>query len=184
MTLAEIFPARGYPTLVNQHHLGRTLLDLQRFVDVEFPRDDLLERRDLGEWPDEPHFALLHFAQAASVTIGGDHLVLHLESGQHSPRELRQHARHAIELYDLRTDPSCTVDRSATDPGRARELRAMLIDWLKQQPEPRWSGVETADPENVTELRRLGYVSGEPSQGQAALWEDDGGAWCQRYEGR
>jgi hypothetical protein len=75
-----------------------------------------------------PRFALAAHGRLASMTHDGWHAILWLGLDE---------KRHTLELYDLRLDPTCSMDRAADERARAREMRRALIDWLAGAAAPR-----------------------------------------------
>ena len=155
---------------VSHLDLGRTLLDLAGLEAADFPGRSLL-----GALPsDTPRFALSSHGSSASITVNGLHLILHLRQGH------QRYAHHQIELFDLSTDPACAHDLVDSMAGRARALRAQLIDWLGSTSGDSLAGDALDDPALLATLAQLGYTGGDgPSQRD--LWQPDDCAWCQRY---
>jgi arylsulfatase len=62
----------------------------------------------------------------------------------------------AFELYDLKEDPAEIDNLAPRQPGKVRELRARLEEFLKAHP-PGRAEVLTPDESTLRKLQRLGY---------------------------
>ena len=91
-------------------------------------------------------------------------------------------ARHQVELYDLRVDPACAVDRALEEVGRARELRRLLTGWLAEAG-PGLGSSGSHDAETLEALAALGY-STEVSSADDPFWGEAERTcsceWCER----
>ncbi len=151
------------PRIVRQIDLARTLLEAAGLDGGAFPGENLLEETEA-----EPYFALASESQAASITLGRWHLILILR-GVERTRDAPAFGvfeRHAVELYDLDTDPGCNRERSADERDLAGRLRARLVEWLVQSGDPLLSidvgGAAEAPDEEL--LAQLGYASAASSE--------------------
>jgi arylsulfatase A-like enzyme len=165
---------------VQQIDLSRTLLDLAGAEDVPFRGRSLVDRTGSPATDEAPgpRFALSNGGLGASVTAGGRHFVLHLQSHQEAA-ELDLFPQHAFELYDLERDPACLNDLAGSEPEVARSLHKTLVDWLQSPEDLGWAGSTSHDPELATALAELGYAdAGEPPG--PALWVADDCEWCRR----
>jgi arylsulfatase A-like enzyme len=159
--------------------LGRTLLDLAGIEAPGFPGRDL---REAQQGAPGPRYALARDGHSASIQAGGWHLILHL--ADHHPAALVEpRERHRVELYDLRRDPRAEHDRIDAEPGRARELRRALIEWLAAAPAEGLAAPSAASLEQRARLAGLGYAEGAEAVGAAGDWFDErcGCAWCLRF---
>lgn len=165
-------------TPVQNHDLGRTLLDLAGLAEVEFPGRNLAQFEQLE--PDRARFALSGARTAASITRGGWHLILQLETRDEP--ELRTHReRHQFELFDLRQDPGALKDRSADEFERAKALRRELLEWLAGWKGERFVAFRRTDAEALANLAKLGYASNAPGDGSDSAPLIDprcACAWC------
>jgi arylsulfatase A-like enzyme len=159
--------------------LGATLLRLAGLEDAGLPGRDLLTELD-ARGPSEPRFSLEAGPLSAAVTHQGMHLVLSLQA-RGGPGKGPPHARHAVELYDLATDPGAEHDVSADRPDVAAALRGRLIDWLGAARGEGWAASSAVDADMADALAELGYVAG--TGGGGALFEPDGCEACAPYEG-
>ncbi len=125
--------------------LGKTLLLLAGSEASTFPGDDLL-RGSAGLIEQDPvertTYAIAHDGQAASITRGNLHLILHLP--QASGHELNASpGPHRVELHDLQARPGSEQDLQAEELQLTRQLRNELIAWLRTAPRV------SADPESI-----------------------------------
>ena len=163
--------------------LGRTLLDLAGFEDVEFPGHSLLPALD-GSRPVEARFALSANGNSAAVETGGYLLIMHLR--RHDHHMLTPRDQHQIELFEVATDPRCQRDLMELEPtqtaGRAAALRNLLITWLGDASETSWARRGSEDAEALAQLAALGYAMDAPSS-SSREWFDEGCDcnWCSRF---
>jgi arylsulfatase A-like enzyme len=63
-------------------------------------------------------------------------------------------------LYNLRADPTESIDRAAQEPGIVQQLREVMVRWRSKLPLVPTDIKETPidDPEMIAKLRSLGYV--------------------------
>ena len=164
------FPGSGagerITTPVHQLDLGRTLLDLAGLAGEDFPGRNLLEESASSEdGRERPRFAIGANRRCASITHEGWLLVLWLEQGRMHARSYR---RHAVELYDLGTDPDCERDLVGAEPERARRLRTELVRWLADRRDLGLAGERLEDSETLADLEALGYTAATGSREAAA----------------
>jgi len=163
-------------SLVRQMDVARTLVELAGLARPDFPGNNLLRHLEEGAG-EEPNFALHANWLSASITHAGYHLIMqfHEEDGERSdrPREL-----HALELYDLRADPACTIDLVESEQERVRALRSALITWLADQRDLGWLRDRELTAEQEQELQGLGYT--DAGGGLRERFEDDCD-WCLRF---
>ena len=76
---------------------------------------------------------------SASVTLGGWHLMLHLN--RHKGPLVRTREALETELYDLSSDPDCLKDLDTTETEKAVELAGHLLAWLRTQGSPSLAGL-------------------------------------------
>lgn len=165
---------------VNQLDLGRTLLDAAGLTHVDFPGKNLLRWVEEPEAATPPRFAIGSHGHAASVSHEGWYLVLNLRSHSSPRRE-----QHQVELYRPEDDPECANDLVEAEFEKARELRALLIEWLQDAPADqlaRRSGV--SDPEVIAQLAALGYAGEDgASEGEALFVSNPKrNAWDRRFD--
>jgi len=169
--------------------LARTLLDLAGAEVVPFAGRDL--RRALDEprgevGPEaidaEPRFVLGAHRAEASIALGDHLLILHIQELVESGPRMEARPRHSVELYDLRRDPACRVDRVRKELELARDLRRLLTSWLDSPKRLGWDAVTSQDPGLIADLAKLGYAAAEDAgdAGAQPLWEDDDCGWCRR----
>jgi arylsulfatase A-like enzyme len=148
--------------------VGRTLLDLVGLATADYPGSNLLAaHRDPG-----PVHAVACFGFSAAV-VDGDHLlILHLRDHLLHDREASgARQRHAVELYDVRADPECAQELSASRPEVAAELRAGLVHWLRSSRAQSWRAIPAGSVEILANLAALGYAQGlDPSDPDGALF--------------
>ena len=158
-------------TVIN-HHLGRTLLDLAGLDEVEFGGESLLASLDPGFPEDQPRFVLSANATSASLTRGNWHLVLHLRRHWRDiMKALDPAPRHLTELFNLAADPNCLRDVAAQEPERTREMRELLISWLRDADDRGWSAGASQDADLLREIAQLGYATSIRSETE--LWPDE-----------
>lgn len=177
---------RGLRVEHNVQHLGiaRTLLDLAGLTTLEFPGDNLLGQIETPSGKAEPIFAISNDGQCVSITRGGDHLILHLTASPVSEDGV-QRERHRVELYDLHSDPECGRDLVGAEQAKARQLRRILVRWLKAARDTGWSDAEGGEglgSDQVAMLQDLGYAGGGPDEGGLGVDPDCDCAWCARMK--
>ncbi len=157
--------------------LGRTLLELAGLSASDFPGRDLL-----ASGGGRPRFGLAGGRQSVSVNAQGWHLILHLVAHQ---RESGRGARelHQVELFDLAADPGCERDLVDSQPGRAGELRTLLVRWLGRAQDLGWASRGDLDPEMARALAELGYADQiEDDWSERVLFDADCACpWCERF---
>lgn len=138
--------------------VGRTLLNLAGLSHVDFPGRSLVDEHENAA---EPRFMLASGGVNAALEHDGWLAVLHLEKELvwiaddcHEPSVV-----HGLELYHLVTDPRCLDDRAATEPERARRMRAALVNWLSSAEGTGLAGEATRDEHTLAGLRALGYAT-------------------------
>lgn len=165
---------------VRLQDLGRTLLDLADLGAQPFPGTNMLN--DPGH-ATEPRFALATAGLSASVQVADAFLLLHLKRHAHrlgSPVV----TPHAVELYDLASDPTCTRELSAERHADAARLRRLLVQWLVDVQDLGWaSEAGVQDKAALAALAELGYAApDETPTGEAWIDADCGCSECQRFE--
>lgn len=159
--------------------LGATLLDLAGVTDAPLPGASLLAQLDT-RGPEAPRFALEANGLAAAVTHGGLHLVLHLQARDVAalgpPR-----AQHAVELFDLASDPRAEHDLALARRDQARTLRANLIAWLTAARPTGWAHPADTAAEHLEAMAELGYVGPSSAAPDAPLFTPDDCAECAPY---
>ena len=92
----------------------------------------------------------------------------------HLERGLLEHARHAVELYDVELDPDCLDDLARVRPEVTSSLRARIVEWLTDAPAERWaaspSGINMG---TLAQLAELGYAAGDGQAADSALFDVD-----------
>jgi len=164
---------------VHQTDLGRTLLDLACLAGRAFPGASLLGRAGGAADGDARRFALSSRAIFASLTEGRWHGVLTLqETGKPEDGSAK---RHAFELYDVRSDPECRVDRAAAEPEVARALRRALLAWLAAADDTlhgRRADLGAAERAN---LEALGYAADDGAETELGVEADCACEECRRW---
>lgn len=164
-------------TPARQIDLGRTLLNLAGLEGVEFPGRDLARAIEAPDAPSDARYAIAASRTAASITVGGWHLVLHLRDEEPMGASVTYDA-HQVELFDLSRDPACRSDLVESERERARRLRDRLVAWLVDA-EPRgWVAGVSADPVLAAHLAALGYTDDGGGEVDEVLEPDCGCAWC------
>ena len=129
-------------------------------------------RRDDGTFDAEPRFLMSAHGFSAAVNSGGWHLILHLRKHhQAAVRDGRE--EHQVELYDLRAQGEPGRDVSDAHPDRARKLRDLLVQWLRDGDERGLSANTDVTPLEAERLRELGYVTAEDVQSSADWIDED-----------
>ena len=147
-------------THVRQMDLGRTLLNLAGFNDVEFPGRDILSEAS-GE--DEPSFAVSR--RFASVTHGQWHAILTL-SNIVQPKGGRWPARHQLELYDIEADPGCKNDLAGTNFDVEARYHKAILTWLAAEDPMMRASRPNLDRSARMNLAALGYGADDgPAEG-------------------
>lgn len=164
---------------VQQIDVSRTLLDLVGAAALPFPGRSLLESVDRGDGKSAARFALSAHGLEASVTLDGHHLLLELRNHQELS-DLDRSEKHAFRLYDLVQDPECRVDVAEAEPGLAKSLHGILVEWLQSPKDLGWAGETSEDPELLAALEELGYAAGPEIPAAEALWVADDCEWCQK----
>ena len=124
-----------------------------------------------------PRFVLGSHAHAAAVEQGGWLCILNLQS-----KGVPGAVRHRVELYNLRTDPSCSHDQVDDEFERARQMREGLIAWLNAE---RRADLTVSRAQHSVELLEaitaLGYTT-ESGGGEGPYYvEDPEDEWCKRF---
>ena len=145
---------------VQQHDVGRTLLDLAGLPEVEFPGRNLvlLSRENPEEVGDIPLFAVGANALFASVRRGPWLLV----QGLYTDKRIKgkRVPLHLVKLYDITKDPGCRNDLAPQNHELACEMRTLLVRWLEEADVEGWNkdGLR-GDSETRKKLASLGYSS-------------------------
>ncbi|HIG11607.1 MAG: sulfatase [bacterium] len=156
-------------TPVRQMDLGRTLLSLAGEVNPEFAGSDL--RAALaGTSTPRARFSIAKEGNAAAILSDGWFLNINLRDHQ-STAMVNERQRHAIELYDLASDPQAAHDKSGTEAARAARLRSELIAWLAGSAPRSLSRAGQVSMEQGRRLAGLGYT------GEGASDSAIGGDW-------
>ncbi|MDP6764187.1 MAG: sulfatase [Planctomycetota bacterium] len=164
---------------VRQMDLGRTLLDLAGLTGAPFPGRDLRSVLDGGS-ADAPRFAIATDGESAAINSDGWHLILHLRDHHQTALE-RPRERHRVELYHTVEDPACTRDLVASEPDRARRLRAALLRWLAAGSGEGLARAGGATRAQLERLEAMGYTGGaSPAPGGSWFGESCDCAWCDR----
>lgn len=159
--------------------IGRTLLAIAGDTSQRFPGRDLRERLTPAAVDDEPRFMISGNFTSAAIETKTHYLILTLADPQ-DPRLDAQIGPHRVFLYDRKADPASEHDIASAQPQVARELRARLVQWLKQRRSLGWAGGRSNDAEFLAQLAKLGYADVQRAADKP-LWEDDDCAECQRY---
>ncbi|MDP6989826.1 MAG: sulfatase [Planctomycetota bacterium] len=172
-------PAVRVSERVQNHDLGRTLLDLAGLNDEPFPGRSLVGTRRRAE----PNFALSYGGRSAAVTIDRWHLILHLQehtagNGDHSP--LRE--RHETELYDIGADHGCGENLIEREPAVASRLRDMLLEWLAGAEETGLATDTELSEADLEALRGIGYVGRRTRRSGDWAELDCDCDWCGKFE--
>ena len=167
-----------------QIDLGRTLLDLAGLAGTEFPGTNLLAKLDDRIENAPPRFTVAAHFRSASITHEGWHLMLSMDSvgGQLT---VRKPVLHAVELYHLEKDPGCEHDLFEQEFGRAKRMRAQLVEWLLGSRNFGWDKEMITDAETILELEALGYTAGaqvSKEDGPRKLFNTECRCeWCGRF---
>lgn len=165
---------------VRQLDLGRTLLDLAGLGGALFPGENLLRWTETEQRASpEPRFAMSSHGSAASMELDGWFLALRLNASVSPKRAVDQ-----VELYYLPDDRDCETDLVESHHDRAREMRALLIEWLA---EPRLTGMLRASAVgagDLAQLAELGYAGGEAPAPVDRPWYQPKARseWVRRFE--
>jgi len=158
--------------------VGRTLLDLSGLGGAAFPGENLVLELE-GE-ASGPRYQLGAFGHYASIEQGGWFLALNIRGGVVPGR-----VEHQVELYDLSKDYECANDLVEEEFGRARQMRASLIDWLDSADASALAvGQGQMDVATLSAIQALGYAADpNASQGGGQLYvPDPDDPWCARFE--
>ena len=164
---------------VHQTDLGRTVLDLAGLAQRAFPGASLLGRAGDASGSDTRRFALSSRGTVASMTEGRWHCVLTLqETGKPEDGSAR---RHAFELYDVREDPDCRVDRAAGEPEVARRLRRALLAWLEAADDTLHARKADLGAAERANLEGLGYAADDGPETELGVDPDCACEECGRW---
>ncbi|MFT7464852.1 MAG: hypothetical protein ACI9EF_003212 [Pseudohongiellaceae bacterium] len=158
---------------VSHLDVGRTLLDLAGLDAKGFPGHSLSTPSRA-----QPLFALASHGTSASITLGDEHLIMHLLAHN------RRYAAHQLELFDLARDPGCERDLVHEEISRAAPLAAQLVDWLGARRDLGWRGEAVTDDDTLQGLAELGYVDapqGAPAPNGLPYFIADDCSWCLRW---
>lgn len=151
---------------VQNHDLGRTLLDLAGLSHTPFPGRNLV---DPAQRSAAPRFALASRALSASVCAGDWFAVLQLQD--HDLRG-RRVAAHSFELYDRSVDPLCARNLADEDLVEARRLHALIVEWLlAARPEGLNVVGDSLDQASMDQMAELGYAT-DSHESSANVWYD------------
>lgn len=171
---------------VTQLDLGATLLDLAELQPGAWPgRSSRALDEGAAAGAEAPRYGLAGHGFAASLTHAGWHLTLQLRDDMSE-----RFGKHALRLDERRSDPECLDELSATQPERARAMRAQLLRWLSTRRPLGWrteagaaaeASVDTvAAAEREARLAALGYLA-QSSAADERLFEEDDCAHCRRW---
>lgn len=165
---------------VAQIDLGRTLLQLAGVRDATFPGTDLLptatDRFGLlqNNHRERPRFALSAGGLSASVFYKQRFFVLHLRRHRLTNPTLPPIKAHEVELYDLAEDPECLDNLASERHDEAAELRALIIDWLREaQPRGLSEPSLIGDSATIEALATMEF-STNVRRGTVNSWFEDG----------
>lgn len=166
-------------TPVSLEDVGHTLLNLAGVDAGAFPGEDLLAPRTGSPGP---RFAVGTFGASAAVNLEGWFLILYLRA--HEKGGIEPVALHQVELYDLGSDPDCERNLVEEEPRRARQLRGLLIDWLRAAPRATLGVAPDAEDKAVLEqLAALGYAAPTAESKATSLFDVECPCeWCKKYE--
>jgi arylsulfatase A-like enzyme len=165
---------------VQQIDVGRTLLDIAGYPEVDFPGENVFSK---SEDDDTPRFAIEANGFSASILSGKWMLLFGLRPTRSNTDTTRKWL-HNVALYDIEADEACQEDVSGQHPEVAAQLRRLMVRWLDQGQQNRWKEEAIGSAAEVArQLNELGYVT----------LDDDGssGAWieadcacenCARFE--
>ncbi|MDP6410177.1 MAG: sulfatase [Planctomycetota bacterium] len=161
---------------VRQIDVGRTLLDLAGLGTVPFPGRSLL-----GE-EGGPRFAIE--ANGISAAIISDAWMLRLFLRAVPPKRGNPGGDlHAIEFFDLGSDPFCLEDVAGEHAQRSARLRSVLVRWLGEASEQTLvTSTFAPDAEVERQLAALGYVSMEDAGSASWIEADCTCARCAPFE--
>ena len=154
---------------VQNHDIGRTLLDLAGYRELAFPGRDLLEQAEHPREAGEARFSISVLYDSASVERDGWFLVAVFEGGYGADKPPAERPR-TLQLFELASDPRCLKDLSAQEPERAHELERLLFDYLSSAQDKGWDAPDSIrDPVTQMHLRALGYANDGESEGVSDL---------------
>ncbi len=172
-------PAVRISEPVQNHDLGRTLLDLAGLEGQEFPGRSLIGEQRQGE----PNFALSYGGRSASVTIERWHLILHLQTHQAGNAEYAQTRElHQTELYNIIEDRGCEVNLVDSETAIAGRLRELLLEWLAGAEETDLAMDTQLSDAALEALRGIGYVARRTARSGQWVDDDCSCGWCERFE--
>ena len=146
---------------VDHLNLGRTLLDLSGLSGAEFPGSNLLRAAEPGSTGEKPLdlFAISAHGYSASIRRGRWFLLLHMQT--HQGNLVVERVKHAVELYDLESDPECLEDLAGEQVEQAGILRAALIQWLAEASTDHLSEQQQTSEAEIAQLEAMGYATEE-----------------------
>ncbi|MDP6938903.1 MAG: sulfatase-like hydrolase/transferase [Planctomycetota bacterium] len=144
---------------VDHLNLGRTLLDLSGLGGAEFPGTNLL--RDAGAASSGQAaldlFAISAHGYSASIRRGRWFLLLHMHT--HKGNLVVERMKHAVELFDLMSDPECLEDVAAVQVEQAEILRTALVAWLAEASSEHLSEQKQTSEAEIAQLEAMGYAT-------------------------
>ena len=158
---------------VDHLNLGRTLLDLSGLGGAEFPGTNLLrdaEAESSGQAALDL-FAISAHGYSASIRRGRWFLLLHMHT--HKGNLVVERIKHAVELFDLVSDPECLEDLAAVQVEQAEILRTALVAWLAEaSSEPLSEQKQTSEAE-IAQLEAMGYATEATVVGEKPWYDPD-----------
>lgn len=115
---------------VDQHDLGRTLLDVSGLNHRPFPGNNILPvgKKYTGDPNDVMRYAIEANAMTASVTRGKWMLIHGLYAAERQAG--KRVTGHTVGLFDITKDPACLINLADENRELALELRSALVDYL------------------------------------------------------
>ena len=145
---------------VHQTDVARTLLGLSGLDEHSLGGRDLAPIW-AGALPAESaRFALGSDGQAASVTVGGWHLVVNLDNlhAEHFTVDIAGET--PVQLFHLAKDPGCERDLSSADRERVQVMGRALVRWLEGA-EAGLAESNLIDPAGAAMMAGLGYATAD-----------------------
>ena len=171
--LPEDFRGARVSHPVDHLDLGRTLLDMSGLGSADFPGSNLLRGAESESSPQATVdlFAISAHGRSASIRRGHWFLLLHLTT--HKGNLVVERVKHAIELYDLESDPECLEDLAVVQAEQAGILRAALVNWLADASTEHLSEQKQTSEAEIAQLEAMGYASEETVLGDNPWYDPD-----------
>ncbi|MFT4538855.1 MAG: arylsulfatase A-like enzyme [Planctomycetota bacterium] len=144
---------------VQNHDIGRTLLDLSGYQEMDFPGQNLLALGELPQLSGEPVYSIAVLFDSASVQRDGWFLQAMFDDRFGADKAPKGRPR-TLHLFELASDPQCLKDRIGDEADLASELEELLFDYLAAANDQGWDAPDSIrDPTTQMHLRALGYAN-------------------------